>query len=279
VLRGFHNACRHRGAALVKDGAGSCRALACPYHGWTYDLAGGLLSAPGFGALDSAEYGLLPLRTATWQGLVFVCPDPAAPDLTAWLGALPSLCAAYLLAPDMEFFGSYVVEGAANWKTYCDNTVEGYHLPLVHPRLARAVPAGDVRITAHDGGRLVAFDVAYRAAGSGLRGATGLWFYRFPGFQGVVGMTGFKAERIEPVGADRLRTTSWQWFRDLAPEAREEAHAWSQQIVHEDLAICESVQRTMAAGAFRSGVLSPEREQHTAAFQRLVRDAAGDATP
>ncbi len=112
-------------------------------------------------------------------------------------------------------------------------------------------------------------------AGRDLRGAEGLWFYRFPGFQGVVGETGFKAERIEPLGADRLRSSSWQWFRTLPESERSDAFAWSQQIVREDLAVCEGVQRNMAAGAYRGGVLSPDQERHTARFQSLVREAVG----
>ena len=40
---------------------------------------------------------------------------------------------------ELTFGGEFAVTGAANWKTYCDNTVEGYHLPSVHQRLARAV--------------------------------------------------------------------------------------------------------------------------------------------
>jgi choline monooxygenase len=277
VLRGFHNVCRHRGAVLLPEPSGTCKAVTCPYHGWSYDLAGRLVNAPGFtpGTLDLASHGLLPLRTETWQGLIFVCPDPEAPDLLTWLGELPRLCEGFPLAPDMDYFDSFVVEGAANWKTYCDNTVEGFHLSTVHPRLARAVVAKELRIDAYDEGRLIVFDVGYKSAGRDLRGARGLWFYRFPGFQGVVGETGFKAERIEPMGADRLRSSSWQWFRALPASERTDAFAWSQQIVREDLAICEGVQRNMAAGAYRSGVLSPEHERHTARFQRLVRDAVG----
>jgi choline monooxygenase len=275
VLRGFHNVCRHRGAALLASETGSCKAVTCPYHGWTYDLAGRLIGAPGFASddLDRAAYGMLTLRAETWQGLVFVCVDPESLDLLTWLGALPGLCRGFPLALDMEYFGSYVVEGAANWKTYCDNTVEGFHLATIHPRLARAVSASQLRIDSHDDGRLIVFQVAYESADRTLRGAEGLWFYRFPGFQGVVGATGFKAERIEPIGPDRLKTSSWQWFRDLPDGERDAAFAWSQQIVHEDLAVCEGVQRNMAAGAYRAGVLSPDREQHTARFQSLVRQA------
>src|SRR5215469_17076832 len=35
ALRGFKNVCRHRGARLLEEGAGTCRVLRCPYHLWS----------------------------------------------------------------------------------------------------------------------------------------------------------------------------------------------------------------------------------------------------
>ena len=39
TLRAFVNVCRHRGAEVV-TGRGSCTALQCHYHAWTYGLDG-----------------------------------------------------------------------------------------------------------------------------------------------------------------------------------------------------------------------------------------------
>jgi phenylpropionate dioxygenase-like ring-hydroxylating dioxygenase large terminal subunit len=45
-LRGFLNACRHRGAMLL-DGKGTCdKQIKCPYHAWSYGLDGALLGVP-----------------------------------------------------------------------------------------------------------------------------------------------------------------------------------------------------------------------------------------
>lgn len=271
-LRAFHNACRHRGAAIVPDGAGRAETLRCPYHGWTYGLDGALALAPRAGALDRAAHGLLPVRVATWRGLVFVRVAEDGPDLATWLGAVDALGAPFPTG-HMDYHGAFAVEGAANWKTYCDNTVEGYHLPHVHPRLTRAVEPETIRIEPHDGGRVVAFHVTYRADGANLRGRDGLWFYRFPGFQATLSAGAFKAERIEPLGPGRLRSTSWQWFGAIDGAARADAFAWARAIVEEDLAVCASVQRNLEAGAFARAHLIDEAEPNVALFQRLVHDA------
>src|SRR5215470_18892206 len=40
VLRAFFNVCRHHAAAVEPRPAGQTHLLRCPYHGWTYSLAG-----------------------------------------------------------------------------------------------------------------------------------------------------------------------------------------------------------------------------------------------
>jgi len=278
VLRAFHNVCRHRAAMLFAYGAsGICKALRCPYHGWVYSLDGSLLSASDFGdeSLDKSRYGLFPVRVEVWQGLVFVCLSERAPPLLEWLGSIPVLSQDYPAATELDYHGQFVVEGEANWKTYCDNTVEGYHLPLIHPRLTEVVARECIDICSYDDGRLVVFHVEYRGDGTSLRGAKGIWYYRFPGFAAVLGQSSFKADRIDPLGTSRQRSTSWGWYKDLTAKDRDEAFAWAKTIVEEDLSVCEQVQRNLEIGIYTRGVLSPKHERHTARFQHMIRQAVG----
>jgi len=276
VLRAFHNVCRHRGAALEPGDGGQGRLLVCPYHAWSYRLDGGLNKAPRFadaGSFDPADFALLPLRVEAWGGLVFVCLDAGAPSLETWLGSLPALCADYPRAADLPRVERYTRDGACNWKAYCDNTVEGYHLPSVHKGLTQLVDRERTRIESYDGGRLVVFHVTYSGGRREAPDNRGLWFYRFPGFQGVVGRNGFRAERIEALAPQRMRYTAWHCFEEQGAAERQEAMAASRAVVAEDIGICESVQRNYAAGAFKHGYLSPGEERHTIRFQELVREA------
>src|SRR5512135_1513154 len=77
-VHAFANICRHRGAP-VAQGCGSARAFTCPYHGWTYDLAGKLLGTTdkvGFAGLDLASHGLSRLPVAEKHGMLFVRANP-----------------------------------------------------------------------------------------------------------------------------------------------------------------------------------------------------------
>lgn len=133
AVRAFVNSCRHRGTKIV-DGAGTVTAFRCPYHSWVYGLDGALHVAPqmedtaGFAKTD---FGLTPIRLETWDGFLFICFDPKADGLAAWLGDLPARMAPYRFA-DMVCTRRKTYELACNWKIYVENAMESYHVPTVH---------------------------------------------------------------------------------------------------------------------------------------------------
>ena len=133
AVRAFANTCRHRGTKLL-EGAGNCRAIACPYHGWVYGLGGELIGAAGMEqtiAFDKKRYGLIPLRLERWAGFLFVNMDPQATPLDQYLGDLPERLASHNLA-DMACVRRRTYTVACNWKIYIENAMEEYHTPTVH---------------------------------------------------------------------------------------------------------------------------------------------------
>jgi phenylpropionate dioxygenase-like ring-hydroxylating dioxygenase large terminal subunit len=132
-LRAFSAVCRHRGA-VVAAGAGNCKAFSCPYHSWTYALSGKLIGAPemekvqGF---DATQYGLIPLKVETWEGIIFVNFDPQSQPLAASLGDLPEYVKNYKLG-EMVCTERREYDFPCNWKMLVENATEGYHLPGTH---------------------------------------------------------------------------------------------------------------------------------------------------
>ena len=49
TIRAFLNSCRHRAAPLTKQKCGKSAQFKCPFHEWTYDTSGNLISASRFG--------------------------------------------------------------------------------------------------------------------------------------------------------------------------------------------------------------------------------------
>jgi choline monooxygenase len=284
-LRGFHNVCRHRAGPLVRAAAGRCAALTCGYHGWRYDLAGRLKSAPGLTLgrdLDPAEFSLHGLRVDCWNGLVFACHDDGAPDLAAWLGDVVTVAERFPAIADMTFEGEIVMEGAANWKAYADNSCEGYHVKLVHSGLGKTVPDDQVEIRAYENGAFVGFDVTYAPSDADpSRRGRGFWVYKFPGLLLHFSDYAFNMEAAIPTGPRAILLRRWFWCaRDLAAVRGASAQAAidsARQVMGEDLAICELVQKNLEAGVYRSGRLSPSQEAGTIFFQDLVRQALSGA--
>ncbi len=141
VLRGFLNACRHRGTEIAEDDCTIGGTIRCPYHRWGYGLDGTLVAAPMFDDVPRAEFdkdnhGLVPVRVEAWGVLLFACLDPETPDLLDWLGDLPERMAGYRL-DEWRIQEEATLEIEANWKLISENYQEYYHVPWVHPELAK----------------------------------------------------------------------------------------------------------------------------------------------
>ena len=138
-VRAFANICRHRGAP-VAAGCGNARVFTCPYHAWTYDLAGKLLGTTdkvGFAGLDLGAHGLVRLPAAEKHGMLFVRPKPVQPgesleiDVDGNLGEIaPDLTA--LKLETYPLFSVDVVKPRINWKFAIDTFLEVYHVPHLH---------------------------------------------------------------------------------------------------------------------------------------------------
>jgi phenylpropionate dioxygenase-like ring-hydroxylating dioxygenase large terminal subunit len=145
-IRGFVNACRHRGNAFC-EGKGRAARFTCPYHNWSYGLDGKLLAIakPDYdGTLEDFvgskdELGLIEVPVECFAGFIFLNPDRKAEPLAQFLGEIADLLAPYRLE-EMIPVGLNVRESLeCNWKVVMDAFQEGYHIQGVHPELISAM--------------------------------------------------------------------------------------------------------------------------------------------
>ena len=98
-VRAFHNICRHRGTRICDQATGQfAGSIQCPYHAWTYDLDGRLIGAPHMNEVPhfkKADYPLLAVHAAEWDGHVFLnlseSPEPLGAQLGPLVGEVPQL--------------------------------------------------------------------------------------------------------------------------------------------------------------------------------------------
>jgi choline monooxygenase len=273
VMRGFHNVCRHRAGPLVADGHGSARGgFVCGYHGWSYRQDGTLLRARDFGddpEFDAACFGLHAVQVAEWAGLIWVNLDESAPGFHEDLAMFVHEADGFPLDA-YRFRTEFSEDLACNWKTYVDNYLEGYHIPLVHPALMREIDVSQYEVSVGDG-----YVVHSAPARDGARNL-GKWMWRWPNLAFNLYPDGMNVERIVPLSHDRTRVTYTFFFTDIDDATIDATIAVSTNTLAEDRVIVEAVQRNLDAGVYDTGMLSPKHEAGVHAFQQLVRAAIGE---
>jgi choline monooxygenase len=281
VLRAFSNVCRHRGSELC-SGQASGNIIRCPYHGWTYTLAGELHGAPEFEGVadwDRSEVRLPPFRAEVWGPYVFVCQCSQAPSLIETFGDIPAEVARIGCPVDGLRFAyrrDYTIE--CNWKVYIDNYLEGYHLPSAHPSLFRELDYAEYRVETHRyySSQIAPIRARDRAAGQRRYQFAdsknqALYYWIFPNYMLNVYPDNLSANIILPLGPEKTLTI-FEWFAYGDAGVQQATIDFSDEIQQEDITICESVQRGLRSRNYDRGRFSVKRENGVHHFHGLLAE-------
>lgn len=275
TIRGFHNVCRHRAGPVATESGPGPGALVCAYHGWTYGLDGCLKRAPDMPTspeFDPQAVRLPELRVASWQGLVFAAAEPACAFEDLVEGIETRLGGRDLSGYRHHHRADYRV--GCNWKIYVDNFLEGYHLPRVHPELNRLL---DYRGYRTELARWHSLQWSpLESEGSPYGTGDALYYFLWPNTMLNILPGRLQTNRVLPLDVDHCRVR----FDYYYPEGTDSGVmqrdvALSDEIQHEDIAICEAVQRGMASGSWDGGPLNADYEAGVAHFHQLIRQAEG----
>jgi choline monooxygenase len=266
--RALSNVCTHRGALLL-DGPTSARSIRCPYHGRRFGLDGSIVVAPGFDTIPDEPLPEVPL--VSFGPLYFASLDRTPLDLSplhARFSFLPLDTMRHDPASDRTF------EIDARWTMWCENYLEGLHIPYVHPKLARTLDLdrysietfADVSLQIGEAAKHEACfvlpddhpDAGRRIAGyyAFVLPATALNFYPW----------GLSLNVVRPLGPARTRIEYRAYVID--EELREHgAGAGLDDVEAEDDTIVERVERGMKSPLYRPGKLSPAHERAVSWFR------------
>ena len=148
-INGFLNICRHRNMRVVKEHGKNRQLLSCPWHCWTYDLDGNLVSTPNVQGPEqnqlppgwqADELSLHAVRIGVWNDVIFVNIKGGVSDFQEHLKPLDDLVANYAL-DEAEYAGRYDHYYKGNWKVVVEGGLEEYHLPWGHPHLITGTTA------------------------------------------------------------------------------------------------------------------------------------------
>ncbi len=282
-LHCLSNVCTHRGA-LVCEGAGVEQMLRCRYHGRRFGLDGRFHSMPEFDGVEgfpSAADDLPELPLACWKQFLFAALDPVVPfeglvaEMDRRVGWLPLEQAVF----DPSRSRDYLVK--ANWALYCDNYLEGFHVPYVHSALADVLDYGSYRTELFDrsvlqvgiakGGE-AAFDLPASSPDHGQR-ITAYYFWLYPNLMFNFFPWELSVNVVKPLGPDRTRVSFLSYVWD--PAALELAAYSSDRVEREDEEVVESVQVGVGSRLYQRGRYSVERETGVHHFHRLLAKECG----
>ncbi len=293
ILRGFFNVCRHHAAAVMTETEGTAAQLRCPYHGWTYSLAGELKGTPDFTGVcdfDRGANGLVPVDTAVWEKWVFVRTSesggqrPRLNNLTPY-AALNAFLGADLIAKiqplkleNLQWFERRRYSFDCNWKVFVDNYLDGgYHVPHLHKGLDSVLDYSNYKI--ENGARFclqsspIVNEGAEAETGAVRKGERALYYWLYPNFMINCYEGAMDTNLVIPRGVDKTEVIFDFYFADVSQTARERNRASiavGQRIQDEDTEICKSVQRGLNSQAYTAGRLSVRREAGEHLFHQLL---------
>jgi phenylpropionate dioxygenase-like ring-hydroxylating dioxygenase large terminal subunit len=137
------NRCAHRGVEFCRSLKGNAKEFVCPYHQWTYDLAGNLRAVPFRRGIKKEggmpadfrleEHGLRQLNVAVLHGVVFASYADDMESVEDYLGAeILRDFEAVFKGRRLRILGYYRNELPGNWKLYHENLKDPYHATLLH---------------------------------------------------------------------------------------------------------------------------------------------------
>ena len=139
----FENRCAHRSAELCRPHSGKVTEFVCPYHQWTYDLAGNLTAVPFRRGIQREggmpadfrleDHGLLQLKVTSRGGAIFASFAQDMESFEEYVGSevLRDFDATFD-GRKLKLLGYYRNTVPANWKMYHENLKDPYHATLLH---------------------------------------------------------------------------------------------------------------------------------------------------
>lgn len=261
------NVCTHRGKILVEE---SCKAnlIRCGYHGRRFSLDGKFLSMPEFEGVENfpAESDNLPkIPFANWGNFLFASIDPVSP-FEEFIADASSVANIHSFEK-AKLVSTRDYEIDAHWALYCENYLEGFHIPFVHQSLNAVIDYGSYstetfRYSSLQTGHDEAENIAAR------------YLFVFPNLMFNFYPWGISVNLVRPVSPTKTVVEFLTYVSDdtmLNSGAGANLHV----VELEDEAVVESVQRGIRSRFYAQGRYSPAREQGTHHFHRLIAEFMG----
>ncbi len=274
------NVCTHRGMILVEEGSKS-RIISCKYHGRCFRLDGSFKSMPAFEQAEGFpcdDDNLPHVPFEEWAGMLFTSLNPAVSfkEMIRPIQERLSFLPLDTMIFDASKSKDYHVN--ANWALYCDNYLEGLHIPFVHPALNANLdfenyayeiyPYCNLQLGIGNGGA-DSFDIPKGHQDFG-KDIYAYYYWLFPNIMLNFYPWGLSLNVVEPTSHN---TTKIRFRTYLYPEQNANFEdAPIDQTEMEDEWVVERVQKGIQSKMYKRGRFSPSMEQGVHHFHLLIQE-------
>ncbi|WP_411767250.1 aromatic ring-hydroxylating oxygenase subunit alpha [Winogradskyella sp. A3E31] len=273
------NVCTHRGNLVVSH-PGKPKQLICSYHGRKFKLNGKFEFMPEFEETKKFprpcdDLHRFPLKE--WGPFLFVGLSPAfdfqivIDKMNERVGFLPLKDFHYNASMSQD----YLVH--ANWALYCDNYLEGFHVPFVHPELNSVLDYGSYKTEVYDYCNLQigytdeateVFDLPKDHIDYG-KNVGAYYYWVFPNMMFNFYPWGLSVNIVKPIGINRTKVSFLSYVLDPA-KLNQGASQDIDKVQREDELVVENVQKGVTSSFYKAGRFSPTREQGVHHFHTLL---------
>lgn len=283
TLRLLSNVCTHRGNLVVNE---PCRLthLRCRYHGRLFNLDGTFRHMPEFKEVQdfpSPADDLPSLPLARWGNWLFTSLGESNhhdywQEIMQRLFWLP--LDTYVFHP--EYTRDFIVD--AHWALYCENYLEGFHIPFVHAGLNSVIDFGEytTELFRHSSLQLGiakegedCFDLPPGSPDYGKKVAA-YYFFVFPNTMFNFYPWGLSVNIVRPLELARTKVSFLTYISD-ASRFNTGAGSGLDIVELEDEAVVQAVQKGIRSRFYSHGRYSVTREQGTHHFHRIIAERIG----
>jgi choline monooxygenase len=274
------NVCTHRGNILVTN-ASMCRELRCGYHGRRFHLDGRFKYMPESNEIaqfPSPDDDLPQLPVHCWKGLLFTSLSPSL-SFSNWMTGIEDRIG-WIPMEDFKLdpvrSQEFIVK--AHWALYCDNYLEGFHIPFVHPELNQSLDFSNYETHILENGVLqigiaandqeLCFELPPDSPDYG-KSVAAYYYWFFPNIMLNFYPWGLSLNIVLPQAFNRTKVIfqSYVWKPELLDQG---AGGALNTVELQDETIVEQVQLGVQSRLYRSGRYSPRLEKGVHHFHKLV---------
>lgn len=281
-IRCLSNVCTHRAAVLVNE---PCKLsqLRCRYHGRTFGLDGKFQRMPEFEGVKnfpSPQDDLAQLPLFRWGNMLFSSLQTGAGhlpffrDMMERIGWLP--LEQFVFRPELAKY--YFIK--AHWALYCENYLEGFHIPFVHAGLNNVLDYGNYATElfpwsslqlgiAREGENCFELPASSPDYGKNI---AAYYFFVYPNMMFNFYPWGLSINIVKPLTISTCKVSflTYVWKDPLYNTG---AGANLHTVEMEDEAVVESVQKGVRSRFYGHGRYSASRERGVHHFHRMLSGA------